>query len=140
LSVVFFTDRDLGLQFPAILRAAGIDVERHTDHFAPDCPDDEWLGEVANRGWIGLTHDRRIRYKPNEIAAIVRHNASLLVVIGDAPYHDLARSFVKTMPRVLAFVATHRPPFIGKVYRPSPAELAKNPDATGRVELWYPPR
>jgi len=31
LSVVFFTDRDLGLQFPAILRDAGIHVERHAD-------------------------------------------------------------------------------------------------------------
>ena len=29
LSVVFFTDRDLGKQFPDILRAAGLNVERH---------------------------------------------------------------------------------------------------------------
>lgn len=65
MSVVFFTDRDLGLQFPAILRDAGLRVERHADHFAPDCPDDEWLRDVASHGWIAITHDRRIRYKPN---------------------------------------------------------------------------
>jgi hypothetical protein len=83
---------------------------------------------------------RRIRYKPNELAAVVQHNVTLLVVIGDAPYAELARSFMATLPRVLAFLEDHRPPVIGKVYRPSPAELAKRSKASGRVELWYPKR
>jgi hypothetical protein len=48
LSVVFFTDRDLGLQFPAVLRDAGLSVERHVDHFPPDCPDETWLREVGD--------------------------------------------------------------------------------------------
>jgi hypothetical protein len=68
--VTFFTDRDLGLQFPAILCHAGLRVERHADHFAPNCPDEEWLGTVAARGWVAITHDQRIRYKPNELAAV----------------------------------------------------------------------
>ena len=140
MSVVFFTDRDLGLQFPAILHDSAIQVERHADHFAPDCSDEVWLREVGSRGWIAVMHDGRIRYKPNELAAVIQHDVALLVVIGDAPYADLARSFVSTLPRVLAFLAAHRPPVIGKVYRPSPAELAKKPDASGRVELWYPKR
>jgi hypothetical protein len=33
LSVVFFTDRDLGIRFPGILKAAGLSVELHRDHF-----------------------------------------------------------------------------------------------------------
>jgi hypothetical protein len=140
LSVVFFTDRDLGLRFPAILRDAGLRVERHSDHFPPDCPDDVWLPDVASREWVAVTHDGRIRYKPNELAAVVQHNVTLLVVIGDAPYPDLARSFVATLPRVLAFLADHCPPVIGKVYRASPSERARNTNATGHVELWYPKR
>jgi PIN like domain len=138
LNAVFFTDRDLGLQFPAILREARLTVERHTDHFAADCPDDEWLREVATHGWIALTHDTRILYKPNELAAVVEHKLTLLVIVGNAPYADLARSFVATLPRVLDFLAEHRPPVIGKVYRPPPAELDKNPNSSGRVDLWYP--
>ena len=138
MSVVFFTDRDLGLQFPAILRDTGLRVERHADHFAPDCPDHEWLRDVASHGWIAVTHDARIRYKPNELATVVQHNVVLLVVIGNAPYADLARSFIATLARVRAFLARYRPPVIGKVYRASPEELARNPNASGRVELWYP--
>jgi uncharacterized protein (DUF433 family) len=35
LSLVYFTDRDLGKRFPEILRSSGLTVERHADHFAP---------------------------------------------------------------------------------------------------------
>ena len=45
MTLVFFTDRDLGAAFPEILRAAGLTVERHRDYFAPDCPDEDWLAE-----------------------------------------------------------------------------------------------
>ena len=138
MSVVFFTDRDLGLQFPAILRDAGLSVERHTDHFSADCEDHVWLRDVAVRGWVALTHDARIRYKSNELSAVVRHKATLLVIVGKTPFADLARHFVATLPLVLKFLHQHRPPVIGKVYRPSPAELARRARATGRVELWYP--
>lgn len=138
MSLVFFTDRDLGLKFPAILRDGGLVVERHGDHFPPDCADETWLREVSRRGWVAVTHDRRIRYKPNELAAVIEHKAALLVVIGAAPFPELARSFVPTVPRIAEFLAAHERPLIGKVYRPSPAELAKQPSAQGRVELWYP--
>ena len=58
----FFTDRDLGHQFPELLSRAGIVVERHDDHFGPNTPDVTWLREVGQRGWFVLTHDQRIRY------------------------------------------------------------------------------
>lgn len=138
ISPVLFTDRDLGKQFPEILRASGLSVERHADHFKPDCPDEDWLAIIGQRRWIAVTHDGRIRYKPNELAAVVRHRVVLLVVIGHAPYAELARAFVATWPRIHTFIDRHPPPCIGKVYRPSTTEAATNPEAPGRAELWYP--
>ncbi len=138
MTVVFFTDRDLGAQFPAILAAAGLTVERHGDHFAHNCDDEVWLRAIGQRRWVALTHDRRIRYKPNERSAVMRHNVALLVIIGDAPYPDLAHAFVATLPRIEKFLARTRPPFIAKVYRPAAKEVARKPSAPGRVELWYP--
>jgi len=135
---VFFTDRNLGKNFPATLRTAGLNVERHDDHFAPDCPDEEWLRMIGKRGWIAITHDGRIRYKPNELAAVMRHRVALLVVIGNAPFPELARAFVATKPRILHFVEQYAPPYIAKVYRPSISDLADNTPSLGRVELWYP--
>ena len=138
MTFIYFTDRDLGKRFGEILRLHGLTVERHADHFAPDTPDDAWLAEVGKRGWIALTHDRRIRYKPNERDAVIRHGVGLLVIIGAAPFPDLARAFVVTLPRIEDFLGRHKPPFIAKVYRPSPADIKHHGAPPGRVELWYP--
>lgn len=139
MNVAFFTDRDLGKMFPTILRDAELRVECHADHFRPDATDEEWLAETARRGWVAVTHDRRIRYKPNELAAVIRHNAALLVVIGAAPYSDLARSFVATVPKIVAFLETQARPFIAKVYRMSSSKAStSSAPGAGEVQLWYP--
>jgi hypothetical protein len=138
LTLVFFTDRDLGTLFPEILKGAGFTVERHGDLFPPDCPDEDWLAEVGKREWVALTHDARIRYKPNELAAVVRHRVRLLVIVGKAPFRDLAASFVATRKRIEAFLEGALPPVIAKVYRATPEQLAENPAAAGRIERWYP--
>jgi hypothetical protein len=137
-SLIFFTDRDLGTRFPAILTEAGLTVHRHQDHFPPDCPDEEWLEKVGREGWVAVTHDTRIRYKPNELAAVVRHRVRLLVVIGKAPFPQLARHFVATMPMINDFLERHPAPCIAKLYRPSLKDFATNPEAPGSVLLWYP--
>lgn len=136
MSVVYFTDRDLGLQFPKILQNAGLTVERHRDHFEPDASDEQWLAFVGAKQWVALTHNSRIRYTPNEKQAVIAHGVRLLVIIGQATYPELAKSFVATRLRVEAFLQKHEPPFIAKVYRASPAELAKNSSAPGHIVLW----
>jgi PIN like domain len=140
VSRVWFTDRDLGKQFPAILAAAGLKVERHIDLFPPDGSDEQWLEHCGTQGRIALTHNTRIRYVPNELAAVVRFKVPLVILIGQAPTAELARNFVLTVPRIEAFLAVHQPPFIAKVYRPTVGESAKGPNVPGRVELWFPKR
>ena len=137
MTFVYFTDRDLGKRFPEILTSGGLTVERHADQFAPDTADEVWLEAVGKRGFA-LTHDRRIRYKANERDAVMRHGVALLVIVGAAPFADLAGAFVTTLPRIERFLARHKPPFIAKVYRPSPAETERLGAAPGHVELWYP--
>lgn len=139
MSRVYFTDRDLGKQFPLRLRAAGLQVEWFFDHFGDATPDTEWLSAIGSREWVVVTHDERIRYKANELAAVVQHRVAMLLVVGHAPFPKLAEHFVHTLPRIQAFVDTHRPPYIAKVFRPTPKELARHADAPGTVSLWYPP-
>lgn len=138
MSRIFFTDRDLGKQFPAILSSAGLSVERHTDLFAPDGSDEEWLEYCGKNHRIAISHNLRIRYTPNELAAVMRHGVALLIVIGDARLASLASNFVNSVQRIEAFVAAHQPPYIAKVYRASPADLGRNPTAKGTISLWYP--
>jgi hypothetical protein len=138
VSRVYFTDRDLGKQFPRILAEAGIVVERHGDLFQPEGSDEEWLEHCGTKGRIAVSHNSRIRYVPNELEAVKRFKVPLLILVGQATTAELAHNFVRTLPRTEAFLEGRSPPFIGKVYRATPAELAKSVAAPGRVELWFP--
>ena len=68
---VFFIDRSLGVE-PVLtaLADAGLRVEIHDDHFARDAEDRVWLRDVGARGWVILTKDQRLRYRPLELAAL----------------------------------------------------------------------
>lgn len=134
----YFTDRDLGKRFAEILVQAGLVVERHHDLFPPDGSDEQWLEYCGQNNRVAITHNERIRYTPNELDAVVRHGVALLVVVGQAPFPALATSFVQTLPRIEAFLDSHDPPYIAKVYRPTPAELTRNVAAIGSIALWYP--
>lgn len=138
MSPTFFADRNLGKAFPAALRAAGIRVETHDDHFAQDTADERWIGKVSARRWVVVTKDSRIRYKPNELAAVVAAKARMLVLVGHVRHAEHAENFIRTMPRIAAFLEKHHGPMIAKVYRPSAAGAAEKPAASGRIELWYP--
>lgn len=138
MSRLWFTDRDLGKQFPRTLADAGIPVERHGDLFPPDGTDEQWLEHCGTRGRVAITHNSRIRYVPNELAAVVRFKVPLVVVVGKVPTADLARNFVRTLHRIEAMLDAHASPVILKVYRASASDLEKSADAPGRVEVWYP--
>jgi len=138
LKRVFFTDRDLGKRFPDILAASGLTVERHHDLFPPDGSDEQWLEHCGRNGRIALSHNERIRYTPNELAAVVEHKVALLIVTGKVPFHMLADNFVRTLPKIEAFLDDHTPPFVAKIYRPNASDLAKDAAKLGTITLWYP--
>jgi hypothetical protein len=80
--LIFFTDRDLGRRFPSILRRAGVRIEQHDDHFGPETPDEEWIGEIGRRGWTAVTRDARIRYSPLALSVLMESGAQLFVLVG----------------------------------------------------------
>ena len=81
----YFTDRDLGKQFPAMLRDVGITVHAAHEHFAPATPDEEWISQMELIGKVSTrdlatnfinTHHRVERFlerhQPPLIAAVYR--------------------------------------------------------------------
>lgn len=62
---VFFIDRSLGIEpIRTELVEAGLVVEVHDDHFERDAEDRVWLHAVGARGWVILTKDQKLRYRP----------------------------------------------------------------------------
>jgi uncharacterized protein with PIN domain len=108
-----------------ILRAAGLNVLVHDDHFAQNAPDPEWLTAAGDNGWIIITRDERIRYRIAEKQAIRRAKARAFVLAahGDLRAEFLAEIFLKALPRVREIVAKTRPPFLAKIWRNGSAAL-----------------
>jgi len=138
VSLTFFSDRDLGRHiFPDQLIAAGIRIERHSDHFAHDTADEEWLSVVVSRGWVALTMDSRMIRRPAVQGIVMRSGARLLQLAGaNAPTAQVALNFVNTLPRIERFLARHRGPLIARVYRPTGGTDAIASGEPGSIVLY----
>ncbi len=102
-----------------ILRAAGLKVEIHDDHFAQDAKDEEWLMAVGQKRWVIVTRDERIRYRLAARQAIRRAKVRMFVLVarGNLRIEALAEIFLKACPKVCALAAKQKPPFIAKIWR-----------------------
>ena len=81
-----------------VLRATGLHVEVHDDHFRQDALDPEWLAAVGEKNWIVVTRDERIRYNVAEKQAMRRAKvrAFVLAAQGDLRAEMLAEIFSKS--------------------------------------------
>lgn len=136
----YFTDRNLGKQFPALLREAGLDVIVHDDHFPERTLDDVWLPEVGRNGWVVLTRDKQIRWKANERDAVMEHGVALFALSGSGRTPELADLVVTNIAAVERFLARHARPFLAKILPPptgrrtAPHRPSRPPP--GSVTMW----
>jgi predicted nuclease of predicted toxin-antitoxin system len=122
---VLFLDRSLGLEpIRARLLEAGVRVEVHRDHFADDARDEEWLSAIASRGWVILTKDQRIRYRPLELQALRKSHAKVFVLTaGNLKGSEIAAAFVSALPRIRWIAASERQSFLATVSRTGKVRL-----------------
>ena len=108
---VLFIDRSLGRGMVEALRRAGAAVESHDQHFAQDAPDEEWLEHAGRQGWIVITKDRKIRYRPNEMAAYRDHGVlGVFLSNGNATGEENASLMLAALPAIEALSASATPP------------------------------
>lgn len=108
-----------------ILRAAGMKVEVHDDHFPQDALDPEWLRAVGERNWIVVTRDERVRYRVAEKQAIRRAKvrAFVLAAQGNLRAEMLAEIFLKALPKIRRVLERQQPPFVAKISRAGDVSL-----------------
>ena len=114
---VFFIDRSLGIEpIRTELVNAGLVVEIHDDHFVRDEEDRVWLQTVGERGWVVLTKDQRLRYRPLEIAALRASKARVFVLTaGNLRGIEIAAVFVTALPRIFKVLHSLPGPFVARV-------------------------
>lgn len=88
-------------------------MEPHDDHFAPHTPDHDWLRQVGKRGWVVLSKDTRIRYRPNELAALREAGVvAVFLTAGNLAGLDMAELFRKNLRHISKAVANADRPTI----------------------------
>ncbi len=115
--LVYFTDRDLGRQLPEALKAAGLKVETHDDHFGPLTPDDEWLATVGAKGWLAISRDARIRDSPLALRVLMESQAKLFVLVGNLSTSECIDLVIRRRRRIEALAEAHTAAFIAKIRR-----------------------
>jgi PIN like domain len=89
---------------PNALRAAGWQHRTHFEVFGhrdQAVTDVEWLERCGSESWIVLTKDRRIRYRPAEIAAVRRFAVKAFVLtVGNLTAAEQARRFNENRSRI----------------------------------------
>ena len=102
-----------------ILRAAGLHIEIHDDHFTQDAKDEEWLQVAGEKGWIVITRDERIRYRAAARQVIRRAKVRMFVLVahGNLRIETLAEIFLKALSRVRVITPQQKRPFIAKIWR-----------------------
>lgn len=114
---VFFLDRSLGVEpIRTELINSGLVVEIHDDHFARAEEDRVWLRVVGERGWVVLTKDQRLRYRPLERAALRASNARVFVLTaGNLRGSEIAAVFVAALPKIRRILHRRPGPLLARV-------------------------
>jgi hypothetical protein len=115
----FCIDEALGNRIVAqALREEGHRVELLIDHHARGTPDAVWLEDIGRRGWVVLTKDKRMRKRPAEQVAVVRHAVRAFVLTsGEMGAREMASAFLRAMPGMRRLLAKVDGPFIAAVSR-----------------------
>jgi hypothetical protein len=110
-----FLDRSLGRrQVPDLLRAAGLRL--HTLAEIYGIPADEtiadvdWLARAGGEGWAALMKDERIRYRPVERAALIKHKVqAFCLTSGNLRALDMAQLYLDRLAEITALCAEPGP-------------------------------
>lgn len=120
------------------MRDAGFTVEAHDGHFGALTADEEWIPAVSRLGWVAMTRDRRIRWRPNERGAVQASSLRLIVLVSQLPTPDLASHVAASREKIERFVTREGPgPWMARFYPPTPSEIASKRDPKGRIERWH---
>lgn len=101
---------------PAKLRELGWSVEAHDDHFRQVTKDVDLLPVVAERGWVFLTQDERIRYRHAEKAALRDAGLRAFVLItGNLSADETVLVMESALAGMERMCRDEAPPFICRV-------------------------
>src|SRR6476646_1545389 len=125
---VFFVDRSSGkYELPDGLRALGLTIERHDDHFAGDTPDVDWIAACGKNGWVIVSSDLNIKRNVLEQRAILNAGvAAFFFTSASITSAEQIEIVKKALQRIAKMLVTQPRPFIARLSRQGDVELWLN--------------
>jgi len=112
----FFLDNNLSPGLAKGMKAFGEDVVHITEIFPDDTDDPDWLPHVGSEGWILVTRDKRIRYRPAEWTAFKEYGVGAFFMGGKQRSRcQLIRQLVRNWPRMKELAGKTQVPFAFQV-------------------------
>lgn len=106
------------------LQQRGRLVHTQRQVFPDGTPDRIWIPDVAQRGWIIVTRDRRLQDRHLEWMAFRRAKARVVWFKGDrAAGSDIVDGFLAALPQLDQLMSDLQPPYIIKVTPSGHAEI-----------------
>lgn len=98
----------------------------HHQRFAPDAPDEDWLRAATTEGWLIVTRDQRIRYRANELRAVVDAKLHMFVFSqGGLSAAETASILCATYSKMCLAAAQHQPPAFFSLTKTGDVRLLK---------------
>ena len=102
----------------AALEADGVSYEKHLDYFQRGAEDTVWIPEIAQKGWVLLTTDARIRYNRLERNAVKENNLRMFYFTrNDMGGPEMGVALAKALPKMKQICQTTSPPFAASITR-----------------------
>lgn len=109
---MIFIDASIPKTVADELKKVREDVVFKHDIFLPGTDDSIWLRKVGFEGWLGITHDGRIRTRPGERAAIMENGVGCFILTyrQDLQKPEIVRMVFDYLPEMeRRFSSTPRP-------------------------------
>jgi len=117
-SFTFLVEESLGKKLARALIDLGLKAITHVDNptLRRGVDDEQWAKETGEAGWVTLSKDIEIRYKPNEREAIVRYKARVIQFTrGNWTSDQMIVAFVEARRRIERLLNKQPGPFIARI-------------------------
>lgn len=112
----FLIDENLSDKMARSLRDIDQQVYHVTEVLAAGSPDTEVLEYAGSNDYFLITKDNRIRYKPNEKAAIRRYKVGVFLLGGkNIPFFETYQQLIRNWDNILDCAASTARPFVRRV-------------------------
>ncbi|TET32920.1 MAG: hypothetical protein E3J72_18500 [Planctomycetota bacterium] len=109
----FLVDQNIGERFAKGMKSFGEEVEYLGDHYPLNISDKDLLADIGEKGWVLISREKEIRYKPAEKAAFVKHSNGAFLLSGKKLSGcKIIQQLVRNWHRIKEKADNTRKPFI----------------------------